>query len=98
MRLQKEPYGKNWGIAVTPPEKRIDPNKTYRTRAGKRVIGLEIKMENSCGNEVTCPVKGSIVEKEKPFKTRYAIWTIGGKPGIFQPGVWTHPDDLIPER
>jgi hypothetical protein len=57
----------------------IDLTKKYRTASGKRVILHEIKEKNSAGEVVTFPVKGSIVIKEKPFKTRYDIWRMDGR-------------------
>jgi len=70
---------KNWGTDVIPPENRIDLSKAYKTRDGKRVINLVIKLHNDAGHEVTFPVKGSIVVREKPFKSVYAIWTLDGR-------------------
>jgi hypothetical protein len=72
----------NWGTTVTPPEKRIDPSKTYRTRSGKRVLNLEIVLHNSVGNEVTFPVKGTIITCEKPLRTAYGIWTLDGRSSV----------------
>lgn len=56
----------------------IDPKKKYRTRDGKRVINIHIEKYNSAGEEVTYPVKGTIIVREKPFKTDYAIWSPEG--------------------
>lgn len=56
----------------------VDISKEYTTRNGKRVIGLEINEYNSCGFKVSYPVKGSIVQQEKPLKLEYAIWSIDG--------------------
>lgn len=68
---------------------KIDVTKTY-TCGGKRVIGLQIVMRNSAGNEVTYPVKGSVVVREKPLKLDYRIWSIEGKADV----VWGKGDDL----
>ena len=75
--------GKDWGTDVVPEEKWIKTDKVYRTKSGKRVIDLEIVLKNSCGNEVTFPVKGSIVVREKPLKTKYTIWTLDGRHTIW---------------
>ena len=68
----------------------IDINKKY-TCGGKPVIGLEIVMQNSAGNTVTYPVKGSIVVREKPLKLEYAAWSIDGQFDV----VWGKGDNLI---
>lgn len=56
----------------------IEKGKTYLTRSGKKVIIHDIKLTNSAGNKVTYPVKGIIIDKEKPYRTRYCIWSIDG--------------------
>jgi len=56
----------------------IDLNKQYQTQDGKRVELHEIVLKNSCGRNVTYPVKGSIFLREKPRKTKYMIWSIDG--------------------
>jgi len=68
----------------------IDLTKTY-TCGGKRVLGLQIVRYNSAGNEVTYPVKGSVVICEKPFKTEYRIWSIDGIADV----VWVKGSNLI---
>jgi len=68
----------------------IDINKKY-TCNGKRVINLKIELKNSIGEDVTYPVKGSIVVREKPFKLKYAIWSIDGKEDV----VWNTGHNLI---
>lgn len=70
--------GKSWGTEVVPREKWINPNNTY-TSNGKRVVGLSMKLLNDCGREVTFPIKGSIVMREKPRKLKYMIWTLDGR-------------------
>jgi hypothetical protein len=77
-----EAMPKTWGTSVIPKEKWIDPAKTYKTRDGKRVIDIHIVMKNSCGDEVTYPVKGSIVIREKPWKTEWAIWSLDGRADV----------------
>jgi len=70
---------------------KIEERVQYKTRSGKRVIGVHIVKKNSFGAEVTFPVKGSIVVSEKPYRLRYQIWTIDGKAEVFS----DHKDDLI---
>jgi len=72
---------KSWGKEIIPKNEWIDQNKQY-TSNGKRVINIKIELYNSCGNEVTYPVKGTIVVSEKPFKTKYAIWSLNGKANV----------------
>jgi len=62
----------------------IDINKTYKTKSGKRVFGLKIVMQNSCGRDVTFPVKGTIILSEKPRRTSYAIWTLEGRADVLK--------------
>lgn len=81
---------KNWGTKVIPKEQWIDPTKTY-TCNGKRVIGLEIKHYNDVGDEVTYPVKGTIILREKPFKTKYTIWSLDGRADV----VWGKGHNLV---
>jgi hypothetical protein len=57
----------------------IDFTKEYKTKSGKRVIGLYNIPYNSAGEKVTYPIKGSIVLSEKPFRTKYQIWSEDGK-------------------
>ena len=82
IKLTPSPEGVGWGTTNTPKEQWIDVNKTYKTRDGKRVEGLHIVLHNCCGHEVTYPVKGSIILKEKPRKTEFAIWSLDGKKNI----------------
>jgi hypothetical protein len=74
---------KGWGSDVIPQENWIDPAKTYRTRDGKRVEGLQIVLHNSVGEEVTYPVKGTIIVRESPMRKEYAIWTLDGRADLF---------------
>lgn len=50
-----------------------------KTVSGQRVIGLKCIPRNSAGNLVTYPIKGSIVRREKPWKTEYVIWSAKGE-------------------
>jgi hypothetical protein len=97
MKKTAAPEGVGWGTTNTPKEKWIDPTKTYKTRKGKRVEHLEIVMHNSCGDEVTFPVKGTIVLKEKPRRTKFTIWTLDGKGGVL-PDLFYHAGDNPSER
>lgn len=72
----------------------IDINKEY-TCNGKRVIGLQIVLKNSCGDMVTYPVKGSVVLREKPLKMGYSIWSIKGEKDVVWPKI---EQDLIEVR
>jgi len=82
---------KNWGIGIVPESQWIDLDVTYRTRSSKRVINLERTLYNSNGNEVTFPVKGSVVVREKPFKSEYQIWTLDGRADVLNKS----DDDLV---
>ena len=91
---------KNWGSDIIPKEDWIDPTKTYKTRKGKRVELHGIDLHNSCGNEVTFPVKGTIVLSEAPRRTRFAIWTLDGKASVLpdsahHKGVNPSEEDLV---
>ena len=68
----------------------IDPTKKY-TCGGKRVVGLVIVRFNDCGNEVTYPVKGTVILREKPLKTEYRTWSIDGEADV----VWHKGDNLV---
>ena len=83
------PKGVSWGTTNTPVNERITLSKKYKTRNGKEIVGLHIKMSNSCNDEVTFPVKGSV--KTKGRQPRYQIWTLDGRAGLFSES----PDDLI---
>ena len=56
----------------------IDPSQTYTTRDGKRVIGLQVVARTSAGFLATFPVKGTVVVREKPWRTKFRIWTLEG--------------------
>lgn len=71
----------------------IDITKEYRTKSGKKIIGLSYIPLNNYDNKVTYPIKGSIVVKEKPLKLKYQIWSEDGKVDI----VWNNnsKEDLV---
>jgi hypothetical protein len=74
---------KNWGSDVIPKKFWIDSYKNYITKSGKKVINLEIKLTNSNGNEVTYPVKGTILTKKgNKITTEYAIWSLDGRSDV----------------
>lgn len=64
----------------------IDPNKKY-TCNGNPVENIRIVLHNSNGDEVTYPVKGSIVHTSKSGRKsyEYAIWSLDGKSNIVFP-------------
>jgi len=68
----------------------IDVTKKY-TCNGKPVIGLQIVTHNSAGREVTYPVKGSVLVREKPRKLEYRIWSIDGIADV----VWGKGHNLV---
>lgn len=72
----------------------IDITKEYKTRDGKRVINLARVDFNSAGHRVTYPIKGTIIVREKPRKTEYAIWSDEGVSDV----VWGNHKhrDLVP--
>ena len=72
---------RNWGTTKFPKENWIDPKKNYLC-GGYRVINISIKLHNDAGSEVTYPVKGTIVLREHPFKTKYAIWSLDGRADV----------------
>ena len=63
----------------------IDPTKKY-TCGGCRVENISINH-----NPVTYPVRGTIVLREKPRKTTYAIWSPDGIADV----VWGKGHNLI---
>jgi|GEM_PF-4045249 len=77
---------KPWGTSVIPKGEWIDPKKQY-TCDGCRVIGLRIELYNSFGREVTYPVKGTVVLKEKPYKTKYCVWALDGAHNVVWPDI-----------
>ena len=68
-----------------------DTTKHYRTRAGEKVTVHEIVLKNAVGENVTFPVKCSILAQRKGARSRYAILRLDGKASIFG----DHHDDVI---
>ena len=83
MKTKSAPKGVSWGSTNTPENKRINLSDNYVTREGKRVINLHCVLHNSLGREVTFPIKGTVILKEKPYRTTYTIWTLEGRHGLF---------------
>ena len=81
---------KNWGTEVTPEEQRIDPTKQY-TCGGKPVVDLHVVLKNDAGREVTYPVKGLVVLRERPLKREYRTWSLDGRADV----VWGDGDNLV---
>lgn len=81
---------KSWGTDVIPKEKWIDKNKQY-TYNGKKVIIHDIILYNSCGNEVTYPVKVTIVISEKPRKIKLKLFSLDGREDV----VWGKGYNLV---
>jgi hypothetical protein len=75
---------KNCGKNIIPSQFWIDTTKEYITKNGWKVENLQIIMENSNGNEVTFPVKGTYIEirEGKSDKKHYSIWTLDGRKDI----------------
>lgn len=80
---------KNWGSEIIPKYKWIDPKKQY-TCGGKRVVNLRIELYNNVGKEVTYPVKGTVIISEKPWRTKYQIWSLDGRADV----VWKKGPNL----
>ena len=87
--LDETKNGINWGTKVIPKKFWIDPTKKY-TCGGNRVENITIVLHNSCGDEVTYPVKGTIILREKPLKTTFAIWSLDGRADV----VWGKGNNL----
>lgn len=68
----------------------IDLTKVKTTREGKRVLNLRYVPFNSAGRKVTYPIKGTVIEREKPRKTSYHLWAEDGRSDV----VWGR----FPER
>lgn len=81
---------KSWGTDIISKDKWIDKNKQY-TYNGKRVIIHDIVLYNSCGNEVTYPVKCTVIMNEKPRKTKFKIFSLDGREDV----VWGNGHKLI---
>jgi len=79
-----QPYWKNWGTKVIPPASWVNPAWQYKTRSGKRVVNMSIKLHNDNGDEFTFPIKGTVVVREKPLKCEYHIWTLDGRHDVMK--------------
>jgi len=80
---------KSWGSDIIDKKNWIDPTKKYKC-GGKPVENIVIKLTNSCGNEVTYPVKGSIVVRKNPLTLKYAVWSLDGLADV----VWGNGHNL----
>jgi hypothetical protein len=69
-------WNNHWLEIFNAPE--IDISKPLKTRSGKRVINVFRITHNDKGEEVTYPLKGTIVLSEKPMKVTYHIWSNEG--------------------
>lgn len=69
----------------------LDTAQYYITRSGRRVTIHEIVLRNSCGEEVTFPVKGSVQENKPRAKSEYQIFTLEGAACVLGP----HEDDIV---
>jgi hypothetical protein len=69
-------WNNHWLEIFNAPE--IDISKPLKTRSGKRVIHVFRITHNDRGEEVTYPLKGTIVLREKPMKVTYHIWSNEG--------------------
>jgi len=74
----------DWGTHNIPEERWIKPELEYESN-GHRVINIQIKLHNSLGEEITFPVSGSLVTREKPLKTEWTYWTLDGRYNILKP-------------
>ncbi len=92
--METETNKVNWGTQNIPETLWIKPEQQYRTREGYRVIGLEVKLHNSTGHEVTYPVKGAITKERQGSGPRYSIWSLDGRANVLANK--GHRDDLIP--
>ena len=84
--MNKADKGLSWGVDNIKKEDWIDIKKKYKTRGGKEVELSGIVMVNGIGNEVTYPVKGLIILKQRPRKTENCIWSLDGKYNVINNG------------
>lgn len=98
----REKYGKlkglNWGTSVIDRADWIDPAKKYRTRSGYRVTDLQLALRASTGEEVTYPVKGTVIVEEairdkKALAANY-VWTLDGRSSVVKD---SDQNDLVPD-
>jgi hypothetical protein len=83
-----------WGTSVIPKSKWINTSKSYVTRNGFKVEINEIVLLNSLNNEVSYPVKATILLKKATtgkIKKVYSIYTLDGQYNLDNP----HEYDLI---
>lgn len=74
----KDSHQRNWGSDIVPKDEWVDPTKEYWC-GDKRVEHIHIELHNGNGDEVTFPVKGIVVVRERPYKAEFHIWTLDGR-------------------
>ena len=90
MEYNKTPYNKalnhnnmlkSWGLDIIPKNLQIDKLKKYKTLDGNKVVITDVKIYNSNNLEVTFPVKGYIILKNKNKKDEliHTTWTLDGR-------------------
>lgn len=92
MEYNKTPYNKtlnhnnmikSWGLDIIPKNLQIDMLKKYKTLDDKEVVITDIKLYNSNNLEVTFPIKGFIIlknkNKNKKDKIIHTTWTLDGR-------------------
>jgi hypothetical protein len=67
----------------------IDINKKYRTLDGRQIANLQYVPLNSCGNKVTYPFKGTIINKGRKHNI-YCLWSETGSADV----VWNSKPKL----
>ena len=72
---------KSWGLDIIPKNLQIDKLKKYKTLNGNKVVITDVKIYNSNNLEVTFPVKGYIILKNKNKKDEliHTTWTLDGR-------------------
>lgn len=68
-----------------------DTSRAYITRRGDRVVIHEVVRKNALGNEVTFPVKGTVINRENPRSKRYEIFTLEGRARVLK----EHDNDIV---
>ncbi len=70
-----------------------DTTRKYHTRDGREVVLHEVVTHNSAGEEVTFPIKGTIIETlpSGRKKSAFEIWQMNGMNMVFGPT----PKDII---
>lgn len=90
LEYNKTPYNKalnhsnmlkSWGLDIIPKNLQIDILKKYKTLNNNEVILTDIKLYNSSNMEVTFPIKGYIILKNKNKRDKfiYTTWTLDGR-------------------